>query len=92
MHTSILLDTVIHNYNAIIQGSTYFFQRGSWTNRLSSENRLEFEEIIRAFLEKTDKKARNLIVPFEESYTSDNQITAGIGLFYFEDASNSELE
>ncbi len=90
VHTSILLDTVFHNYNATIQGTEKFFQRGSWTNRLNPKNRAKFEKTLHAFLEQVDQQARKMILPFEENYQSDDQITAGVGFHYFEDISGPE--
>jgi hypothetical protein len=89
--TSVLLDTVVHNYNAIIQGTTTFFQRGSWTHRLNPKNRAKFEKTMRAFLERSDDEARKLMLEFEENYSSDDQLTAGIGMHYFEDNSAPDL-
>ncbi len=91
VHTSILLDTVFHNYNAIIQEKTTFFQRGSWTHRLNPNNRVKFEKTMRSFLERIDDEARKLMLPFEENYSSDEQVTAGVGMHYFEDTSGPDL-
>jgi hypothetical protein len=33
----------------------------------------------------TDEKARKIMVPFEQDITAENQITAGISMFYFEE-------
>lgn len=84
-HTSVILDTVFHNYNAIIQGTPSFFQRASWTHRLNPKNRVQFEKTMRAFLERVDDEARELMQEFEENFSSDDQLTAGIGMHYFED-------
>ena len=60
------------------------FQRGSWTHRLSPENRVQLESTISAYLEQADDEARTILDSFEEEGADDGQIAAGVGMFYFE--------
>ncbi len=84
-----LLDTITHNLLAPAQGDGAFYQRGCWTNRLSKEDREQLREMTRQFLSKLDEKARELIRPYERDSVSNEQITAGISMFYFEEDGTS---
>jgi hypothetical protein len=81
----ILLDTVFYNYRAIQNGQETRYQRGCWTNRLSPKKRLQFEKRLKVLLEEADDMLRNEMLVYEEKQNSQDQITAGIGMFYFED-------
>jgi len=87
----ILLDTVFYNIHAIKNGLETRYQRGSWTNRLSPERRLQFEKSLLIFLEDADERARKEMLKYEEKHSSNDQITAGIGMFYFEDVPKDYL-
>ena len=81
-----LLDAVFHNYYAAKYGnSAQFFGKSCWTNRLSRANRDEFERSVRKFLTKTYKTLRDQIGEMEEIEAEDNQITAGVHMYYFEE-------
>ena len=80
-----LLDTITHNLIASSQGKESFYQRGSWTNRLSKHDCKKLRGIVRKFLLKTDERARKIMEPFEQDEAGDDLITAGISMFYFEE-------
>ena len=80
-----LLDTIAHNLLAPVQGNGAFYQRGCWTTRLNKKDRQKLREMTRRFLSKSDEKARELIRPYERESASNEQITAGISMFYFEE-------
>lgn len=80
-----LLDTITHNLLAPAQGDGAFYQRGCWTTRLSKTDREKLREMTKRFLSKSDKKARELIRPYEKEKACTEQITAGISMFYFEE-------
>ena len=80
-----LLDTVTHNLQAPSQGDGAFYQRGCWTTRLCKQDRRKLREMTRDFLLRSDLKARKLIGQYERELTSNEQITAGISMFYFEE-------
>jgi len=80
-----LLDTITHNLFAPAQGLGAFYQRGSWTTRLGKEDRDKLREMTRRFLLRADEKARALIGQYEREAASNEQITAGISMFYFEE-------
>jgi hypothetical protein len=87
-HTANLLDTVFHNYQAVRDEKKPFYQRGCWTHRLNRKNRVKFRKVLREILKESDERARNQIIPFEEKVSTDEQITAGISMFYFEEGMN----
>jgi len=80
-----LLDTITHNLLAPTQGDGPFYQRGCWTTRLSKQDRRKLREMTIRFLAKSDKKARKLIGEYERESANNEQITAGISMFYFEE-------
>lgn len=80
-----LLDTITHNLRAPALGDGAFYQRGCWTTRLNKKDRQELRAMSRRFLSKSDEKARELIRPYERESASDELITAGISMFYFEE-------
>lgn len=80
-----LLDTITHNLLAPAQGGGAFYQRGCWTTRLSKKDRRKLRDLTMRFLAKSDEKARELIRPYERELASNEQITAGISMFYFEE-------
>lgn len=84
-----LVDTIAHNLSTTPDSGESFYQRGCWTNRLKKSDAAKLRSIIRKFLSKTDEKARKVIKPFEQETTSNEQITAGISFFYFEETSRS---
>lgn len=84
-----LVDTITYNLNASSQGKESFYQKGCWTNRLNKNDCKKLRKLIKNFLLKTDEKARKIMKPFEQDVVSNDQVTAGISLFYFEEESRS---
>lgn len=78
-----LLGTVNSNLNAE-SAQDKFFQRGSWTHRLSPENRRQLESKVAVYLGQVDDEIRTILESFEEDGVDEKQIAAGAGLFYFE--------
>jgi hypothetical protein len=78
-----LISTIEYNIN--IPNDQKIFQRQSWTFRLKPSDQLQFRETMRQFLEEADKRARQKIRPWERDKYGADLITAGIGLYYFED-------
>ncbi len=90
LHACSLIDTVFHNFRAVRDGSATFYQRGCWTHRLKSDNGRKFQRMMREFLERSDDEARELMTPYEEKVSFDDQLTAGVSMFYFEEGMKSE--
>ncbi len=84
-----LVDTIAYNLNASSQGKESFYQRGCWTHRLNKSESIKFRSLVKKFLLKTDEKARKMMRPFEQDVVSNDQVTAGISMFYFEEDSES---
>jgi len=82
-----LLETIAHNLSAAEQGGELFYQKGSWTHRVSKQEREELKKMFRKLLLKTDDKARDMFKEYEHDQVSNDQVTAGIGMFYFEEDS-----
>jgi len=84
-----LVDTIAYNLNASSQGKESFYQRGCWTHRLNKSESVKLRGLVKKFLLKTDEKARKMMRPFEQDVVSNDQVTAGISMFYFEEESES---
>lgn len=84
-----LVDTITHNLEAPAQSRESFYQQGCWTNRLNSNEARKLRGIVKKFLLKTDERARKIMKPFEQDVVSNDQVTAGISMFYFEEKSQN---
>jgi len=78
-----LISTVEYNINSCKDQK--FFQRQSWTFRLNPLDQEKFRDAMRQVLQESDDLARKKIKPWEDEEYGDELITAGIGLYYFED-------
>lgn len=78
-----LVSTIENNFGA--EAADRFFQRQSWTYRLSRSDIPAFRATMRALLSDSDTKAREKMAPFEESEYTSGQVTAGAGFYYFEE-------
>jgi hypothetical protein len=85
LQTGNLLDTVFYNFQAVRNEKNPFYQRGCWTHRLNNKNRVKFQNLCREILEDSDERARNQMAPYEEKVSTNDQMTAGISMFYFEE-------
>jgi hypothetical protein len=82
-----LVETIAHNLDASGEGAEPFYQKGWWTHRLNRADHAKFRKAVRKFLSVTDEKAHQLIRRFEQEEVSNDQVTAGMSMFYFEEAS-----
>ena len=82
-----LVETIAHNLDAAGHGAEPFYQKGWWTHRLNRADHEEFRKAVRIFLSRTDEKAHQLIKRFEQDLVGNDQVTAGMSMFYFEEAS-----
>ena len=80
-----LLGTIEHNVDA--EQTEKMFQRQTWSFRLAPEDRLRFREAMREMLEEMEQGARQDIEPWEQKRYGGDRVTAGIGLYYFEENS-----
>jgi len=81
-----LADTVHHNIQSNLNGEMKYYQRGSWDFQFDPEKMTSIRKSITSFLSKTDNEARKLIDSLSEPKLQKNQVTAGISMFYFEEA------
>ena len=65
------------------------YQRGSWDFQFDPENMNRTRKSLGSFLSKADSEARKLIDSLSEPKLQDGQVTAGISMFYFEEAPQS---
>ena len=61
------------------------FQRQTWTFRLNPADQLAFRETMKSFLEKVDVEAKSKIESWEQPEFDDDQMTAGVGYYFFEE-------
>ena len=79
-----LISTIEFNVKAAA-GDERLFQRQAWTFRLSPGDRDGFRSGMRELLEEYEKRAMREIEPWEQKRYGKNLLTAGIGLYYFEE-------
>lgn len=60
-------------------------QREVWTFRLDPARRAEFNGKVREFLLEMEQQAARVMTPLESDTQHDDQITAGVGFYYFEE-------
>jgi hypothetical protein len=77
-----LLGTV--GTNLAGKGDYKLFQRGSWTHRLALRNRERLAAEMSQLLCTVDEEVRNRLERYEEEESTEDQRTAGVGLFFFE--------
>lgn len=80
-----LLGTIEYNVNSGTDAR--LFQRQAWTFRLSPDDREAFRTEMRRLLENYEKQAMKAIEPWEMEAYGDDLLTAGVGLYYFEEGS-----
>lgn len=81
-----MIDTVTRNLRSFESGEDRFYQRGVWTLRLSDSRKYELRKALAELLESTDNQARDILEDHEDKFSNNDQITAGISLFYFEES------
>jgi hypothetical protein len=79
-----LVSTIDNNVGANQEDK--FFQRQTWTFRLSPNEREKFRSTMKAFLENVDFNARSKIESWEQPEFQDELVTAGVGFYYFEES------
>jgi hypothetical protein len=60
-------------------------QRELWTYRLDESRREEFRQLVKDFLIDMESEAEAVMTPLESEFRYQDQITAGIGFYYFEE-------
>ncbi len=78
-----LISTIEHNMGA--SPDEKFFQRQRWTFRLEPDQRESFRNAMRQLLDRYKEEAESAIEPWESDTYGEGLVTAGIGLYYFEE-------
>jgi len=78
-----LTSTIEHNMESSQEEK--FFQRQSWTFRLSQQDRESFRQVVGEMLERCKSETEAGMAPWEREEYSEEMITAGVGFYYFED-------
>jgi hypothetical protein len=78
-----LTSTIEHNMESTQEEK--FFQQQSWTFRLSPDDLETFRRVVRKSLEQCKTMAESSMAPWEREEYGDEMITAGVGLYYFEE-------
>jgi hypothetical protein len=78
-----LSGSIVHNVNA--SRDQRLIQRELWTYRLDPLRRPEFRETLRNFLLEVEERGEVVISPLESEFESGDQLTAGLGFYYFEE-------
>ena len=60
-------------------------QRELWTFRLDASRRREFRGLVREFLLRVENEAEQVMAPLESEFEFHDQLTAGLGFYYFEE-------
>lgn len=89
---SSLLNTVFHNFEARGDDWRKQFQRSTWTNHLAREHRDEMKKQLEALLKDTNQVARDCIVAHEQKHAGKDELTVGVGFFYFEEENRERSE
>lgn len=84
-----LISTIEYNVGA--EQADKLFQRQKWTFRLDPADRAAFRQAMRSLLERYEQQAEEAIAPWEQQRYDSNLVTAGVGLYYFEEGVMSGL-
>lgn len=79
-----LLSTI--EFNVMSAQSERLFQRQVWSFRLRPEDRADFRRAMREQLAQYEQSAMEAIEPWEQERYGDELVTAGVGLYYFEES------
>jgi len=79
-----ILSTI--EFNVTAPRPERLFQRQVWSFRLRPEDRADFRRVMRERLEQYEQSAIDTIEPWEQERYGDELMTAGIGLYYFEES------
>lgn len=80
-----LVDTVLTNLSHLVDGEPREFQRAYWSNRIAPHQAEAFKARITELMEAFEEEGRELLTNYEMELESPSQVTAGFGLYYFED-------
>jgi hypothetical protein len=85
-----LVDTVLTNLERLDSRGPRLYQRAFWTHRLAPHRRAEFQDRLTALMEDFEERGNTVLRELEMNMETPSQVTAGYGLYYFEDRSRDE--
>ncbi len=80
-----LVETVITNLEHLGTDAPRLYQRAYWTNRLAPHRQQEFRQRLTELMQEFEDQGTQLLTGMEMNIESPSQVTAGFGLYYFED-------
>lgn len=80
-----LIDTVLGNLDENLPDEERLYQRVYWAYRLPIQQRQVFREKMSALLDEAEQAGYKQLVALDQPFDTPNQITAGFGLYLFED-------
>ncbi len=81
-----LLGTINHNLHCRLNSSKKYFQRGFWNYQLPESKIEEVRNKMHSFLVEADFAGRELMTSLAATKRGPDQITGGVGMFYYEKA------
>ena len=84
-HAASLMATVSKNLSHGDNKADRLFHRANWTSRLNKKDLCEYRKCLRESMINAEVKFVELMSNFEEDLDHPDQVSAGIGMFYFED-------
>ncbi|KAA9130998.1 hypothetical protein F3N42_11660 [Marinihelvus fidelis] len=85
-----LVDTVLTNLERLDEGQPRDYQRAYWSNRIAPHQVEAFQARITQMMTEFEDQGLALLGEYEMDIESPSQVTAGFGLYYFEDAPDGE--
>lgn len=83
-----LVETIVHNLDSLDESGDSYFQRSNWTHRLKVTNLAKCRAEMRHLLSHAERDAVSSLNNYEEDDIGSDQMTAGVGFFYFEEESS----
>jgi len=81
-----LLETLVHNFSDRTKPLELFFERSNWSHRLNLKSVQQVRSELRSHLMTAEEMTVNILSSFEEDESHEDQFTAGVCMFYFEES------
>ncbi len=85
-----LIDTVLGNLDPALPDEERLYQRVYWINHLPRQQRAVFRKKMVALLDEVEQAGYRQLTEFDQAFDTPSQISAGFGLYLFEDAVDDE--
>jgi len=80
-----LIDTVLGNLDPALPDAERLYQRVYWINRLPRQQRRAFRQKMSALLDEVEQAGHRQLTELDQNFDTPNQLSAGFGLYLFED-------